>query len=124
MAPILYLIVLFFGCLCTAFPGGGSKVVGDFYLKFRARFWDIPSDLLGVVFSCHRVINWLTACLVAFLKALVRPLVTCFLGGSPKFSEGLLFDCKQCPVKSSLYLMVSFFREVLKLKKLVLILRK
>ena len=81
----LYSRVPLFDCLCPIFSGGGSEVVDEFDLKLRARLRVPPSILLGVLRSCSWVADCPTARMVTLLQNLARPLVPCFIAGSPKF---------------------------------------
>ena len=94
-----------------AFYGEGSEVFDESGLSFCASWWAPPSNILGVIRSCCRVSDLHTACLLMFLRALARPLVTCFLGVFPKFSEGLIHYCDWFPGKSSLCLLFFWFHE-------------
>ena len=107
----LYMRIPFFDCLCLTFSGGGSEVVGGFFLNLRARLWVPTPDPLGGIFSWCCVANFLTACMAEFLRALASPLVPCFIGGYTKFSEGLFRYCKKCPRKSYLCLLFLSFHD-------------
>ena len=60
----------------------------------------VPYDIHGGLSSCLQVYDRLNASLLSLMWALACTSVPCFIGGSPKFLEGLLHDCKQRPNKS------------------------
>ena len=65
----------------------------------------VPSNIPRGLRSRWRVFDSLTACLAALLWRFSYPPVPSFLGGYPKFWEGLLHNFKQLPGKSASWLL-------------------
>ena len=72
-----------------------TKLTDIFSNRFQTSWIVVPYGFLRGLCYCHWVRNFMNARLVALLWNLACPLFTCFLGGSPKFLEGLFCDCKR-----------------------------
>ena len=87
-----------FGGLCPSFLEEDPKW-SENLMKIYAQF-GLPdlSDLLRVLHSCC----WVAVLISSSLALVLRdycPAVFCSKG-APKFPEGMICDCKQCPGKS------------------------
>ena len=76
-----YLMVPLLVCLCLTFSRGGSKVVGNFDISFRACLWIPPSNILGFLHSFFRFADCPTVRLPESLWSLAFPLAMYFSGG-------------------------------------------
>ena len=74
---------------------------------------NVPSDILDGLLSCRQVAIYIQTLLYGWVLVGSFLSLGSFLKGSPKFLEGLIRDCKQCPGKSfsSLLFLLSLDKE-------------
>ena len=78
----------------------------DFLRFMRKLDLGFYMDTFGVFVSSFRVFHILQP--LCYCGGFIY-FVPCFIGGSPKFSPGLLCDCGSCAGKYSLCLLFQFF---------------
>ena len=90
--------------------GGCSKMVQWTCTNFRAIGLAWSTNFLSGLHYFHRVAVFLTALVWGFLRTFVSPLVTCFLGGSPEFLDGLLSRMRVLGIFSLNYIFLGPWR--------------